>query len=458
MLKIKENIFYILITLIIGFFSYLIFKNFVLLLTDEIRFIVPTIYIKGIWISDRIGDSLGRFLPFQFLDYTILKLFNLKYYYITFPVFLIFKICLLTFLLIKIFFDINKFEKISKINLLNILFFFTLFFSFAGITRLLLEYKYSEITQCLFILLFAFFYQRAYFTNKAHYYILSFLSAFYSTYMKECMFIPYIVIAITNLLFLKNQNKKWKYFNLSLILNGTIFLILYYFLVYRHTITFYNSLYQQYKILSIEWFLNNILIISFFFISSIKGFSILKKRKSELFDSFLFAGLFYSLSYVILGLNNFYYHFVSYTFFIIWIYNYLLKENNRYIKIGWYLICIFMMFIQIIKNYKEYIFIRSKIQIAKEFYNNIKNKRTVLYAFGNPYFLTDFISKIHNHDFYEYVDFNNCYFLDNKKKIDLNNYDMLIMDKYCSFTPPLDKTVKMDIYVMWGSLDVYKIQ
>ena len=117
-----------------------------------------------------------------------------------------------------------------------------------------------------------------------------------------------------------------------------------------------------------------------------------------------------------------------------------------------------MMFIQIIKNYKEYIFIRSKIQIAKEFYNNIKNKRTVLYAFGNPYFLTDFISKIHNHDFYEYVDFNNCYFLDNKKKIDLNNYDMLIMDKYCSFTPPLDKTVKMDIYVMWGSLDVYKIQ
>ena len=179
MLKIKENIFYILITLIIGFFSYLIFKNFVLLLTDEIRFIVPTIYIKGIWISDRIGDSLGRFLPFQFLDYTILKLFNLKYYYITFPVFLIFKICLLTFILIKIFFDINKFEKISKINLLNILFFFTLFFSFAGITRLLLEYKYSEITQCLFILLFAFFYQRAYFTNKAHYYIIFICNLFY---------------------------------------------------------------------------------------------------------------------------------------------------------------------------------------------------------------------------------------------------------------------------------------
>ena len=231
---------------------------------SDTNVIVPTIYIKGIWISDRIGDSLGRFLPFQFLDYTILKLFNLKYYYITFPVFLIFKICLLTFLLIKIFFDINKFEKMSKINLLNILFFFTLFFSFAGITRLLLEYKYSEITQCLFILLFAFFYQRAYFTNKAHYYILSFLSAFYSTYMKECMFIPYIVIAITNLLFLKNQNKKWKYFNLSLILNGTIFLILYYFLVYRHTITFYNSLYPQYKILSIEWFFNNILIIVLF--------------------------------------------------------------------------------------------------------------------------------------------------------------------------------------------------
>lgn len=460
MQKMDKGIFYALVSLIIAFFSYLIFKEFILLLTDEIRFVVPTIYIKGIWVMDRIGDGLGRFLPFQFLDYTILKPFSLKYYYITFPMFLILKICLLTFLLIKIFFDMNCFERDRKINLLNVLFFVLLFFSFSAIIRLLLEYKYSEITQSLFVVLFTFFYQRAYFTNKLIYYIFAFLSALYSTYMKECMFIPYVVIAITNLLFLKNQNKKWQYFNLSLILNGLLFLILYYFLVYRYTTTFYNSFFSQYEILNIEWFCNNILIILLFIISSAKSFVILKKRKCELFDSFLFASLCYSLSYIILGLNSLYYHFISYTFFIIWIYNYLLKKNRKYVKITWYVVCTFILFIQVVKDYEEYIFVHNKIQLVKEFYDNIKNKRTVLYATFEPYFLSQFFSEIYQNDFYEYVDSLGYSCPNTETKIDLNYYNMIIIaSNSCSLPPPfMDKVAKVDIDLMWGALDVYKIK
>jgi hypothetical protein len=79
-------------------------------------------------------------------------------------------------------------------------------------------------------------------TDKTKYYIIAIFSAAYASYCKEPVFGVFLIIAMTNCLFKFNTaSKKEKNFYASLVINGVIFLVTYYFLSFKDASVLYNQ-------------------------------------------------------------------------------------------------------------------------------------------------------------------------------------------------------------------------
>ncbi|MGN0929804.1 MAG: hypothetical protein ACI4N3_04145 [Alphaproteobacteria bacterium] len=454
----KYVLFILLLSLLIGISS-LIITHFVIMLEDEITFITPRLFYSNMYVFDRIDLSLGRFLPLQFFDYYLLKFFNPKEnFQVLFPTFLIIKMVLIFILLYKILSDIGKFNK-CKPNYLLIFFIFLLFLSYRVFLQITLEYKYTEITLILFILFFIFCYQRAYFTKKIIYYILGLLSAIYSTYMKETMFIPYFVIGVINLFFhQKNQKIKFrksrdKLFDLLLIFNGLVLLFCYYRVVYLKSFNFYNKLHGT----SFIWIFWDIFIILLFILGLIKIINFLFKReKFTLYDSFLIAGISYSTAIFALGLGGTFYHIISFSFFLIWLYNYFIT-SKKYVKIL-YIICTLMLFQGIYHNSTIYFgWLRNKINTTKNFNNFIIGKKVWVY---NAYWFNQL------NIYYNYLNgYNVKFYIPDNNAVNFKNFDIFIVNADDTFFNEehiwIDNHTILDRYwvtIQWDDVKVYTVR
>lgn len=387
--------------------SYLIFSNFTDNILDvmKLRIIVPE----------------GRFLPFQFTDFYLLNIFDVKNNVYILAINIILKVSLSLFILFLIFKDINKFiYKKKKLN-----YFLYCFVSLFYLTTIYINFfsiHFSEVMQSLMVFLFIFFYQRGYFTNKPKYYILALLSCVYVTYMKETMFIPFLVIGVTNFLFLdEKQSKLREGVNLLLILNAVMFLIIYYIIIFCNSSNHY--MYYNYQKDSIYYFFLSIdfALILLALLSIIKGIMFFLTKKISWYDSLLFAGVSYSFIILFLGLKENWYHFVSFTYLSVYLLYLIPKIKFKLIK--YCIICLMLLniILMIYRNYNiiEY-FCYQKERVA-EFNSHIKNnnyiyivikeiKPTVI-SYYNENFISDNFDKIKNHlwIFKTYKEYFKCY-------------------------------------------------
>ncbi|MBQ8660173.1 MAG: hypothetical protein IJ473_01155 [Alphaproteobacteria bacterium] len=338
-------------------------KDFAFAFNDDTNQLVMFFFQdKYIPISNRLDFWSARFLPMQFFDYNILPLlgFTSKNIESAVPVFMMLKFLLLIALFFLVFKEINIYTK-TKFNFSKACFSILSLAISANFLFVILYPSFSEITQGIFVLLFFLFMLKAYRTGKRRYFIISLFSAIYSMYMKETMFVIYFAFAMTELLFDKRLNKRQKIFNYALIANCVIFLLLYYFIVFINRNDIYPeiepfSISEIFAILKSEWYMNFIILISAY-----RGIRILffKDRKYILFDSILFAGASYGISYIILGAKMKWYYVISLYIFAINLYQFEFSKKI-YSCIIYFLLSIAIVFGVLKNNHDNYWHIKSR--------------------------------------------------------------------------------------------------
>ena len=224
----------LLVTLIIPFafasFNHIFPNN-----GDTIEFFYDTIFInKTIPFEYNVGRDM-RFLPFQMLDYNLILLLPKSINKIPATyIYLFFKVLILLFTIYKFIKFICKHYNI-KFDLFKfslIIFTATNFKTIVGIAK---EPVYSELLLSTLFLIFFYFYIMGQKTGKLKYYILSIILMFYMSYMKEVVFSLFWTLSLIQILFnRKNLTKFDKIFNIASLLNGIIFLLLYYFIVVKN--------------------------------------------------------------------------------------------------------------------------------------------------------------------------------------------------------------------------------
>lgn len=443
----KKKIGNLVFLLTLGLFFYLalsfLSKDAVFFYQDEVELVMSYVS-KGKWIpfESRIRWFEGRFLPLQFFDYNIALLFSSEYAALVCRIWIFIKVLITLLLFYLVFKDASKFNNekfkpyVASLCLL-------LIFACGDWTHILGSMTHSELTQGLFILLFVYFYQKAYYTGKTKYYALAFIPMFYSIFIKETMFVPYFVIGCSQLLFnRKTLTKKEKYFDILLILNGIMFVVSWYIFVGRKTVKIYGDFcrgeifYERFYFLLL--FLGLGVAYKFFF----------KKKKISFYDNLLLGGCAYMISIIaILKLSWVFYHYVPLVYLIIFLYSYLKKINIVHLLILYLLIPH--------RGFLFYFQERNKQEYTRKFNNYVKDKRIAIFVNGREE--NDFYRYCWNIEdiyicwayniFYEYNMNANLTFMHNvvysthssiQKKIKNGEIDaVLIHDKYFHL---LDKT------------------
>jgi hypothetical protein len=201
--------------------------------------------------------------------------------------------------------------------------FFACSFSILGtiFSSLYMSLIFPETQVVMLFSIFMLTYYKALKTDKRKYYIIAFIAAVYSSYCKEPVFGAFLVVAISNLIFrYKNSSKREKIFYFALIVNGVLFITLYYFLSFKNATGFYNEGIEtvgRFK-LFLSVLVKNPILIIMFIIGFIRLFFVLIKKDREhlYYDSLLFAGMSYVLAYIILHLGYSYYFTPSIILFL----------------------------------------------------------------------------------------------------------------------------------------------
>jgi hypothetical protein len=209
-------------------------------------------------------------------------------------------------------------------------------------------------------------YYKALKTDKKRYFTAAALSAVYATYCKEPVFGVFAVIALSNLLFrYKKESKNERFFYMTLVVNAVIFLLLYYFLSFRHTTSFYG----EGRAASIAHaFINSpILIIMFLFAVIRLFYVIIKKEREHLFhDSLLFAGMAYALAFFVLRQLTAYYFYPAIILFlpslVCWTQHLREKQPG-----GVFFLCVFFMLFFAYNIKPEINVVRDSFQARREF-------------------------------------------------------------------------------------------
>jgi hypothetical protein len=201
------------------------------------------------------------------------------------------------------------------------LFFACSFFFLGTFYSVFLSLIFPETQGIMLFSIFMLMYYKALKTDKIRYYVIAFIVAAYNTYCKEPVFGAFLVVVITNFLFrFKDTSKREKYFYFALIANGLIFLVLYYFFSYKYAADLYNEGREtdgRIQLLFSVLINNPALFIMFLFGFFRLFFVLIRKDRGHLYyDSLMFAGMAYTLAYVILRLGNSYYYLPSIILFL----------------------------------------------------------------------------------------------------------------------------------------------
>jgi len=282
--------------------DWLLGDNFPFLLTTAKGKFYPLVTVF------KVGET--RFFPFAFLDFNILPLIPgavsgfAHYVYVAF-----------SYIVFCLFFVLSC-KKICRENGIK----YVLYFAAAALVLAELHSGFFDsfmnimFPERMVIVLFAVFafLMSAYNENKKTYLlVLAFISAFIATYFKETVFAFFIVYAGWTLLFKKNCNRKEKIFSYTLIVNGVVFLLLYYIFAWKG----HGDIYRADVVMGI-WqllytvFQNSALLLLIFALIIVRIYKCLvcKQKSVSVVDPLLAAAAIYALEYLVLGYSSNYYY------------------------------------------------------------------------------------------------------------------------------------------------------
>ena len=282
--------------------DWLLGDNFPFLLTTAKGKFYPLVTVF------KVGET--RFFPFAFLDFNILPLIPgavsgfAHYIYVAFS-YIVF--CLFFVLSCKI---------ICRENGIK----YMLYFAAAALVSAelhsgffdsFLNIMFPERVVIVLFTVFAFLMFKYNENKKTYLLVLAFISAFIATYFKETVFAFFIVYAVWTLLFKKDCNGKEKIFSYTLIVNGVVFLLLYYIFAWKG----HSSVYGKDSVLGI-WqlmdtvFRNSALLLFIFPFAAVRLFKclVLKQESIPVIDPLLAAAAVYALEYLVLGYSSGYYY------------------------------------------------------------------------------------------------------------------------------------------------------
>lgn len=296
------------LVLILAFICYCILHNANWLFVgsmpgDDYQFLMTTAVGK----ASHGSTWSSRFWPLGLSDYSLLLLFG-QYgrmplaHYIWNSVTIVIS-CLLMF------------ENIYKATKNFLSTYAALLFAFiaSGFAQIHMECIYPERMISFVICVFLFSVGKAQKSQNAGWYALAFIMAAYSTYMKELVFVIFLVFAVIHLAFGK-LSKKDKVFYIALIFNSLVFISLYgYRRIFRPQKDVYATIISSVSEISFSQFLNEPILVVIAALCIIRVYSILIKhdRENLITDASLFAAAAYAFCYFLLNLHYGYYLYPS---------------------------------------------------------------------------------------------------------------------------------------------------
>lgn len=295
--------------LLVGILTFFIVHNAAFVLGDQAQFLTTTALGEMLPLSRYVIPVLGRFFPLGITDYNVLLLFLNE------PSatahFVINAICfvLCAILLFMLCVDILK----EKITLNYTIAAISSFFLLARVYLVFIDLIFPERLMTLMIIAFIFLAYRFWNTEKTAYLIGSVLSAVYLTYCKEPVFGALFIFSVLVLCFARNISQRKKIFLWLLVINSIVFIVLYYFLVYRGIVSAYNGAHGESNVWKTYFHMlysQKILLFSApILLYRIYEFLFKKDREHIFFDAMLLSGFAYFGACLVLGLNFTYYYF-----------------------------------------------------------------------------------------------------------------------------------------------------
>lgn len=298
-------------TLLTLVLSYFIVHNSNWTFGDDFQFIITTASGKYISFENYIAAS-GRFWPLGHFDYNLLTFLNTggsayAHYIWSAINFIVFSF-IVFILIIRVCND-----KISTS--------FSYFIGFLVVVSLVsrfypvfLSVIFPERIILVLLSLFLFSYYGFVKTNKPIYVIVSLFLAVYLSYCKEPISGVFFVIALTQLIFnYKGLSVFHRRFCFVLIGNFVLFLLLYYFLVFRSATGFYGQSFvslSKIELISTVLRAHKIFIFSTIILFFRLYFILFRKQNEHLFfDALIFAASAYVIVLIFLNMIYSYYYF-----------------------------------------------------------------------------------------------------------------------------------------------------
>ncbi len=206
-------------------------------------------------------------------------------------------------------------------------------------SRMFSEIIFPEKATILFLSVFISFYLKGRRTGKIHYYIVALVANSIATYTKEPYFVIGLCIGTGQLLFDRKDMGNYKLlFNVALVLNAIIFLVLYYKLAYSPGPSYLDGRFSGDTVTLIRQLnsgTSSLLILPFFW-ASWRAWKVLFRNDRRLIevDLLLAAGFAYSFCYVLLKLPSGRYQVPALVliYFSLLLYALKVPEHNR--KLG----------------------------------------------------------------------------------------------------------------------------
>lgn len=296
-----DNFCYFCIAAVASLAVFFILHNANWVIGDDFEWLKTTALGIAEPISYHVGN--GRFVPFNHFD-SNLTLF-LPYGNTAFVHYLLVAIvfCLASFSFLKAL-------KTHVPNANGVLLLGAYSFFVYESVNVYLSIIYPEKIIILGLALFMFLFNKLHEKTSLIYLMLLCIVVLYITYAKEPVFGIFVVFSLVNLLFRRRKmNAKEKMFCFFCLLNAVVYVLLYYYIVFLHSDSFYNQGRVQLTYIHnvIESAKHQPFLIVIFGFLVYRVYAVLKNREISVLDSFLLMSVAYSIAYFILKLNDGYY-------------------------------------------------------------------------------------------------------------------------------------------------------
>lgn len=252
-------------------------------------------------VSYHVGN--GRFVPFNHFDSNLTLL--LPYGNTAFVHYLLVAI---VFSFASIFFVASLKKHVRNVNGVLLLATYS-FFVYESVS-VYLSIIYPEKILILGLALFMYLFYKLHEKTSLIYLMLLCIVVLYITYAKEPVFGIFLVFSLVNLLFRRRKtNAMEKMFGYFCLLNAVVYVLLYYYIVFLHSDSFYNQGRVQLTYIQnvAESAKHQPFLIAIFGFLVYRIYAILKNREISVLDSFLLMSVAYCIAYFILKLNDGYY-------------------------------------------------------------------------------------------------------------------------------------------------------